>query len=150
MENPPDHTWDPSSDAPNIKIEYDPEPYNTVGLHREWRASKYFSLDETEEETVAYMAQSVGIQDNVDSKQLAEARVENRLLLSDTHHRGIKQEIDDYPPQQRNPHQPPQQRMDTQRNIPDNNTFVHQDQPSNYYLPRGAPREDTSWEFNPG
>ena len=152
MENPPGHAWDPGNDAP-IKLEYDPEPYNTVEINRDWRASqasRCFSSDETEEEIRPYRKQNVGIQDNVDSNQLARTRVENRKLLKDTPHRDIKQENDDYSPQQRNYQEPPQQRMDPLRNVPNNNTFVPQEHPSNYYLPKGAPRENTSREFNPG
>ena len=149
-ENPPGHAWD-STDVP-IKIEFEPGPYNT-DIHRDWRApqaSRCFSSDETEEEIRPYRKQNVGIQDNVDSNQLARTRVENRKLLKDTPHRDIKQENDDYSTQQRNYQEPPQQRMDPLRNIQSNNAFAPQEQPPHYYLPKGAPRGNTNREFNPG
>ena len=62
-----DHSWDQNDDTANIKVEFYPEPYNTGGFYRgEWRSSKYFSSDETEEEAMPYKTQGVDLQDNVD------------------------------------------------------------------------------------
>ena len=111
-----DHYWDQTEDT-YIKSEFDPGPYNTDGLHPDkWRSRKHFSSDETEEEAVPYKTQNITLQDNVDSKKLAEARIHNRMLLSKTNHTDIKQEPGSYlHPQQRiQHHQPPQQRVDTQ------------------------------------
>ena len=157
-EDPHGYAWGPSSDAPPVKMEFEPEQYNTDVLRQNWRgASKYISSDETEEEIVTYRSRNTGIQDKVDSKRLAEARVQNQKLLLDTHrvikqepdaHRNIKQEPDDHPPQQRDPRPPPQQ-MDTQR-TPNTNTPATQGQPPHYYHQRGTPRNDTNREYHPG
>ena len=151
MENPPGHAWDPT-DAP-IKLEFDPEPYNTAEINRDWRASqasRCFSSDETEEEIRPYRKQNAGLQDNVDTNQLARTREVNQKLLRDTPQHDIKQEHNDYPTQQRNYQEPPQQRMDPLRNIQSHNTFAPREQPPHYYLPKGAPRGNTNREFNPG
>ena len=151
MENLPGYAWDPT-DAP-VKLEFDPEPYNTAEINRDWRASqasRCFSSDDTEEEIRPYRKQNAGLQDNVDTNQLARTREVNQKLLRDTPQRGIKQEHNDYPTQQRNYQEPPQQRMDPLRNIQSHNTFAPREQTPHYYLPKGAPRGNTNREFNPG
>ena len=84
--------WDQTEDT-YIKEEFDPGPYNTDVLRRdEWRSIKQFSSDDTEEEAAPYKTRNVTLQDSVDSKQLAEALIHNKMLLSKTNHAEIKQE----------------------------------------------------------
>ena len=65
-----------------------PGPLNTDVIHRdEWRSRKQIlSSDDTEEEAAPYGTRNVTHQDGVDSKQLTETKVQNRILLSETNH----------------------------------------------------------------
>ena len=149
-ENPPGHAWD-STDVP-IKIEFEPGPYNT-DIHRDWRApqaSRCFSSDETEEEMRPYRKQNVGIQDNVDTNQLARTREVNQQLLRETTRHDIKQEHNDYPTQQRHYQEQPQRRTDPPSTSRSHNTFAPREQPPHYYPPKGAQRGNTNQDFNPG
>ena len=62
-------------------------------IRDEWRSRKQFSSDDTEEEAAPYKTRNVTLQDSVDSKQLAEARIHNKMLLSKTNHSDIKQDV---------------------------------------------------------
>ena len=135
-----------------IKIEFDPGSYNT-DIHHDWRAprtSRGFSSDETEEDIRPHRKQNVGLQDNVDTNQLARTREANQELLRDTPRRDIKQEQNEYPTQQRNYQEQPQRRTDPPRNSQSHNTFTPREQTPHYYPPKGAQRGNTNQDFNPG
>ena len=92
-----DACWDQTEDT-YIKEEFDPGPYSTDVLHcDEWRSRKQISSDDTEEEAAPYETRNVTLQDSVDSKQLVEARIHNKMLPSKTNHSEIKQEPRSHP-----------------------------------------------------
>ena len=118
-----DTCWGQPEDV-YIKQEFDPGPYNTEAIRhkdRDWRSKKPIpSSDETEEEA-PYETRHITHRDNIESRKLADRKVQNRILLSNMDREDIKQEPDNYAqPSQRTQHQreppkrEPQQRVDTQ------------------------------------
>jgi hypothetical protein len=121
---------------------------------------------------VPHKARNTSLQDNTNSKQLSEAEYRNRVLLSQTNHGEIKQEVKQEPEYYARPQQQRAQynqdplRLDNQRDaIYDNMLTPSQSFNNNRYAPnpnqlgtqnpsyrhqRGRPRVNVTWDHHPG
>ena len=155
-----------------VKSESDPGPSNTDPMRQDWRPRKSISSDDTEGGMVPHKVRNISLQDNTDSKQLSEAEYRNRVLLSQTNHGEIKQEVmqePEYyarPQQQRVQYNQDPLRLDNQRDaIYDNMLTPSQSFNNNRYAPnpsqlgtqppsyrhqRGGSRENIDWYQRPG
>ena len=172
-----DHHWDQALcwEQPEdvyVKSESDPGPSNTDPMRQDWRPRKSISSDDTEGGMVPHKVRNISLQDNTDSKQLSEAEYRNRVLLSQTNHGEIKQEVmqePEYyarPQQQRVQYNQDPLRLDNQRDaIYDNMLTPSQSSNNNRYIPnpiqlgtqnpsyrhhRGGPRINIDWDHHPG
>ena len=155
-----------------VKSESDPGPSNTDAMRQDWRPPKSISSDDTEGGMVPHKVRNISLQDNTDSKLLSEAEYRNRVLLSQTNHGEIKQEVmqePEYyarPQQQRVQYNQDPLRLDNQRDaIYDNMLTPSQSFNNNRYAPnpsqlgtqppsyrhqRGGSRENIDWYQRPG
>ena len=172
-----DHHWDQAScwDQPEdvyLKSEFDPAHSNKDAARQDWRTQKSISSDDTEGGMIPHKIRNISFQDNAESKQLSEAEYRNRLLLSQTNHREIKQEIKQEPEYYTRPQQQRVQynqdplRLDNQRDPTyDNMLAPSQSSNNNRYIPnpiqlgtqnpsyrhqRGGPRVNIDWDHHPG
>ena len=120
-------------------------------MRQDWRPRKSISSDDTEGGMVPHKVRNISLQDNTDSKLLSEAEYRNRVLLSQTNHGEIKQEVmqePEYyarPQQQRVQYNQDPLRLDNQRDAIYDNMLT----PSQKLITTGTPLTPVNLEPNP-